>query len=196
MVEFKAVPTITSSNSNVRATGSRVRAVGAFVPGLTRKSFEKYGFSTATLLTEWSIIAGPELAAFTLPERLKWPRNVEAYEEIEASEKGRPGATLVLRVDGPRAIDVQYEAPQIIERINAHFGYRAVAEIRFIQAPLPNRHTPRRPVAMPAEIASQKSANDETAVGGPTSDIAAALARLEANIARERRTRRTDNTRW
>ena len=75
---------IPSSKFSPRPAGNRVRAVGAFVPGLTRKSFEKYGFSTATLLTDWTVIVGAELAQFTLPERLKWPRNVDAYEDVDA----------------------------------------------------------------------------------------------------------------
>jgi hypothetical protein len=114
-----------------------VKAVGSFLPRLTQKAFEKYGFSAATLITDWPTIAGRELAAFTAPERLKWPRAVERSEEDSApGDKGRPGATLVLRVDGARALDVQYGARQIIERINAYFGYAAVAELRIVQAPV------------------------------------------------------------
>jgi hypothetical protein len=33
-----------------------VKAVGSFLPGLTRKAFEKYGFSTASLVTDWATI--------------------------------------------------------------------------------------------------------------------------------------------
>jgi hypothetical protein len=114
-----------------------VKAVGSFVPGLTRKAFEKYGFSAATLITDWPTIAGRELAAYTAPERLKWPRSVERCEDDDAQiGQGRPGATLVLRVDGGRSLDVQHNARQIIERINAYFGYAAVAELRIVQAPV------------------------------------------------------------
>lgn len=179
---------IPSSKFSPRPAGNRVRAVGAFVPGLTRKSFEKYGFSTATLLTDWTVIVGAELAKFTLPERLKWPRNVDAYEDVDTSQKGRPGATLVLRVDGPRAIEVQYQTTQIIERINAHFGYRAVGDVRFIQAPLPQRHTSdvNRSTAPVARVERVESP-DAAAAG--ESGLAAALARLQANISRERAAR-------
>jgi hypothetical protein len=114
-----------------------VKAVGAFLPALTRKAFEKYGFSTATLVTDWMTIAGRELAAFTAPERLNWPRAL-ARPDAETGEpgKGRQGATLVLRVDGGRSLDVQHRARQLIERINAYFGYAAVAELRIVQAPV------------------------------------------------------------
>ena len=116
--------------------GIQGRAVGAYVPKLTRKAFEKYGFSTATLLTDWAIIVGADIAGYTAPERLKWPRGVEGATMSARREAGRPGATLMLRVEPARALDVQYKARQLIERINAYFGYRAVAEMRLVQAPL------------------------------------------------------------
>ena len=64
--------------------------------------------------------------------------------------KGRPGATLVLRVDGGRSLDVQHGARQIIERINAYFGYAAVAELRIVQAPVGVEGQPPRPAPRPA----------------------------------------------
>ena len=42
----------------------------------------------------------------------------------------------MLRVDGARGLDVQYKARQIVERINAYFGYAAVVELRIVQAPV------------------------------------------------------------
>jgi hypothetical protein len=123
-----------------RASGWHgAKAVGSFVPGLTRKAFEKYGFSTVSLVTDWVAIAGKELAAYSAPERLKWPRGVDADEEgddMRGRDKRRRGATLVLRVEGERAIDVQYSARQIIERINGYFGYAAVAQLRIVQGPV------------------------------------------------------------
>ena len=113
-----------------------VKAVGAFLPKLTRAAFEKYGFSAATLLTDWAVIVGEELAACSAPERLKWPRQAEVFAEPDARARGRPGATLVLRVDPARALEIQYGAAQLLERVNRYFGYRAVAELRVIQGPV------------------------------------------------------------
>lgn len=156
------------------------RAVGTFVPGLTRKAFEKYGFSAATLLTDWATIVGAELSSYTLPERLKWPRAVEAYGETESGGEGRPGATLVLRVDGPRAIEVEYRARQIIDRINSFFGYRAVAEMRIIQGPVtaPAKSTPA--VQRPAAGAPRAPAPEIERIDDP--GLKEALARLEAGV--------------
>ena len=91
--------------------------------------------------------------------------------------QGRPGATLVLRVDGARALDVQYKAGQIIERINAYFGYAAVAQLRIVQAPIGAGPSAIPPVASkPAEPLTQEVAH----IADP--GLRDALARLGANV--------------
>ena len=117
------------------------RAVGTYVPKLTHKAFEKYGFAAAALITDWAMIVGKDIAAYTAPERLKWPRGVGIRDDVADGAEGRPGATLIVRVEPARALDVQYKAQQMIERINGHFGYGAIAELRILQAPLPERQT-------------------------------------------------------
>lgn len=128
-----------------KANSVRARSVGEFVPALMRPAFEKYGFPAAAILTEWTAIAGAEMAAFTAPERLKWPRRTGTG----ADDSGEKGATLILRVAGARALEVEHMRQPLIERINAAFGYRAVAEIRVLQAPLARPKT-EKPVALPA----------------------------------------------
>ena len=130
----------------LKAVRPGARPIAGLIPNITRKAFEKYGFSTASLLTDWSAIIGPDLAKYTAPERLKWPRNVKIYADIDGDDqRGRPGATLILRVDGARAIEIQYKSAQIMDRINAYFGYRAISEMRILQAPVAN------PSAAPAK---------------------------------------------
>lgn len=162
---------------------SSARALGTFVPKLAGKSFEKYGFSIVMLLTEWRAIVGAELAEFSIPERLKWPRNVDAYADTPAGERRRPGATLVLRVDGPRAIDLQYQSAQILERINAYFGYQAVTELRFVQAPVESRGKQSLPCAI--DRAGARTSTRATEPGGRDEGSAAlqdALSRLEKSV--------------
>jgi hypothetical protein len=155
--------------------------VGSYVPKLTRKAFEKYGFSAATLLTDWAVIVGEDIAAFAAPERLKWPRNVGVHEDVEAGAEGRPGAVLVVRVDPARALDVAYKTRQILERINGYFGYRAIAELRILQAPLTVAPRPAAAVlpaavVMPCEAPELASIADER--------LRAALSRLKSGLMR------------
>ena len=155
------------------------KAVGSMVPGLTRKAFERFGFSTAALLTDWARIVGADLARYTAPDRLKWPRVSD-----DAGDEGGPDrrcATLVLRVDLGRGIDVQYRARQIIERINAHFGYRAVAELRIIQAPVEGA-LPPAPAAQPARRAFDRSETAPLVEAIADDGLRAALERMQAGL--------------
>lgn len=125
------------------------RAVGSFVPKLTRTAFEKFGFSTAALLTDWAQIVGPSLAKTTMPDRIRWPKS--AHQEAASGGAGpRGGATLHISVDPALALDIQYKTQIIIDRINGYFGYRAVGELRIIQASLAQKETP--PAAKPKAL--------------------------------------------
>lgn len=157
-----------------------VKAVGSFVPSLTRKAFEKFGFSTTALITDWARIAGAELAAYTMPDKLRWPRGADAAFEDDGE---RRGATLVLRVDPARALDVEYRTRQIMERINSYFGYRAIETIRLVQAPLlpppswggteEGRSPDARRSGIPPSHEGAKESGNE---------LLAALARLEQGV--------------
>ncbi|MEL6291729.1 MAG: DciA family protein [Pseudomonadota bacterium] len=108
------------------------KPVGGFVPKLTKRAFEKYGFATAALATDWSAIVGEALARKCQPERLNWPRpNAQTAGAID----NRPGATLVLAVPQAFALEVQYQTTDIIGQVNTYLGYRAVAAVRLLQRP-------------------------------------------------------------
>ncbi len=154
------------------------RAIGVFITRLLDPAARARGFATTAILTEWPVIVGADLAAFTMPDKVVWPRRVEGQEPATGHRTRRAeGATLVLRVDGPRAIEVQHRAGQILERVNSYFGYRAVAEMRILQAPV--IRAPRQPPAPPPPIepaalpASAKIADQ---------GLRAALQRLSSGI--------------
>jgi hypothetical protein len=135
------------------------------------------GFAKADLIAVWPEIAGPMHAACTAPEKIVWPRHAPAEEP--------PAGTLIIRADGPRAIFVQHELPQIVERVNAFFGYRAVAQARVVQGPVTARPAPApSPPVVDEAIASRIAT--ETA---PVEDdrLRAALERLGRGVFTDRR---------
>lgn len=168
-----------------RGGWSAARALASFVPGIARKAFEKHGFASASLITDWAQIVGARLAGDTRPLKLKWPRLPEQAGVGNDTDKGRPGATLVLQVDPAVALDVQYQTAQIIERINAYFGYRAVAELRLRQEPIDRAppttanglalDLPRSPIPAAPTMPAPSTATDDAALD-------AALARLGAHV--------------
>jgi hypothetical protein len=116
--------------------GSAAKAIGAYVAKLIDPIARARGFAMTSLLSEWPAVVGEELARFTAPEKVVWPRRSEDREAASPQSAWRTdGAILVLKVDGPHAIEVQHRAEQILERVNIYFGYRAIAQLRFLQAP-------------------------------------------------------------
>jgi hypothetical protein len=102
------------------------RSISATVEKLTRPIFGKRGFGQGTMIADWANITGSVLAQHTFPEKIVYPRN----------ERGN--GTLHLRIDSPGlALELQHLETQLLDRINTHFGYRAVAYIKIIQGTLP-----------------------------------------------------------
>jgi hypothetical protein len=153
------------------------RAIGAYVANMLDPIARARGFAITSLLSEWPAVVGEELASFTAPDRVVWPRRSEDGEAASPQSSWRAeGAILVLKVDGPRAIEVQHRAEQILERVNIYFGYRAIAQLRFLQAPLPKA---RGEAPVPAPASAEEPL---LAPGVADSGLAKALGRLGAGI--------------
>lgn len=106
--------------------GFGLRALGETVAALTRPIIGRRGIARGALIADWATIVGERLAASSQPERI-------AYAAKRSSE-----GTLHLRVaSGGLAMELQHFEPVLIERINAYFGYPAVARVKLIQGPLP-----------------------------------------------------------
>ena len=100
------------------------------------ETFTRQGFASVELVTHWDEIVGREIAANTEPIKIQWPR------QTDPSAPGR--ATLVLRVQGPSALEIQHLSNVILERVNGFFGWRAIGRLALRQAPLQRakRHAP------------------------------------------------------
>lgn len=148
------------------------RPLADLIPRCLGETFARQGFASADIVTHWPDIVGSEIAAHAEPVRLKWPRGGE--------DESSP-ATLVLRVEGPAAIEIQHLSAVILERVNRFFGWRAVDRIALKQAPLARRAEPRHvPPPSANEIAQASAALPDIADDG----LRAALARLGASIKR------------
>lgn len=111
-------------------------ATPALAPALAR-----YGFDEAGLVLLWPEIVGARLAGRCEPTRLQWQRRVRD-EKPEA-------ATLLVRVESAFAIDLQHQAPTLLERINAHYGWRCIGRLALRQGPVRRPPPARLPVAPP-----------------------------------------------
>ncbi len=145
------------------------KALASLVAGLTRPLFSRRGLADGAMVRAWSSIAGPMLAAHTIPERV-------VYERGRRAE-----GTLHLRVDsGGLAVELQHLEPQLIERVNGYFGYRAVAHLKMTQGPLPRRAPP--PPAQPPLDAEAERALADTLAAVEDPALRAALEGLGRGI--------------
>jgi hypothetical protein len=156
-------------NKSARPFAKPLRDVVGKVVG---ESFRRQGFASAELVTRWPEIAGAEIAACSEPIKIRWTRPAEGEER-------EPG-TLVLRVEGPAAIEIQHLAGVLLERVNRFLGWRAVARLALRQAPL--RHDERKAVRRLDPAAAARVAETLTNIGDD--DLKQALGRLGAAIKR------------
>ena len=133
-------------------------------------SFAKQGFAAVEIVTHWEDVVGADLARRCEPIKLAFPRRDDP-ESV---------GTLVMRAEGPYAIEVQHLAPVIIERVNRYFGWRCVGRISIRQGPVAARR--RVPVHIP-EAEPEAVAELEREIG-PFEDKAlqGSLARLGAMV--------------
>jgi hypothetical protein len=141
--------------------------------GFLADTFKKQGFASTELVSRWQTIVGPEIGAHAEPIKLQWPRTPEG-------DPAEP-ATLVLRVEGPAAIEIQHLSNVIMERVNRFFGWQAVGRIALRQAPL-RRHAKARVAPPPDETEAKQLA--ATMTGIADDDLRMALARLATAIKR------------
>lgn len=128
-----------------------------------RKAGESRGFALSRLLTQWAEVVGEEIASQAIPVRIGYGRE-------------GMGATLTLLVPGAAAPLVQMQLPRLRDKVNACYGYNAIARILltqtaatgFAEGQSPFAHQPKSAAADPdpalrtAAQALSRDVGDET----------------------------------
>jgi len=143
------------------------RPVSALVPALVRQAFRRNAPASAQVMLDWPAIVGAALAAVTEPRRLT-------------------GGTLTIACSGPIAMELQYMAVELMDRINTSLGGPTVRALRFVQVSVTGSlRPPPRPIPTPrAQEAARKAVADLPP--GPLRD---ALEALGGAVLAPRRTR-------
>jgi hypothetical protein len=110
-----------------RPRGGEAKAIADLMPTIGRTAFRRFGFVQSSVVTRWPEIVGPRHARHCTPESIRFPPG-------EKSE-----GILQLVVTPTHAPLISHVIPEIIERVNRFFGYRAVARVKLrqgaVQAP-------------------------------------------------------------
>ncbi|HBM59105.1 MAG TPA: DUF721 domain-containing protein [Citreicella sp.] len=140
-----------------------------------RRASESRGFAQSRLLTHWEEIAGADIAAIARPVEISYGR-------------GGFGATLTLLTTGAQAPLLEMQKEPLREKVNAVYGYNAIARIRITQTAATGfsegrvafGHAPRKPATAPAP---EITAEAETVAGEIADDgLRQALARLAGHV--------------
>lgn len=147
------------------------RAVAEMTARLTRKPLGKRGFAEAALVAQWASVVGSMMGQFTAPLKIVFPPGE------------RVGGVLHIRVaSGAMATQLQHLEPLILQRINAHFGYGAVARLHMVQGPLPPRQQRKAPPP-PKLTPDQEQTLQHNLETVEDPDLRDALARLGRHLA-------------
>ena len=115
-------PVMSSKKKSSRRKGTTrgFKHGSALFEPFIRKAAKKRGFSTSRILTTWPEIAGEEVADISRPVKV-------SYSGLGF------GGTLTLLTTGPYAPIIEMRKEYLRERVNAVYGYNAIARIKVTQ---------------------------------------------------------------
>jgi len=151
-----------------RARGGQARAISDLMPEIGRTAFRKFGFVQSSVVTRWVEIVGPRHAQVCAPESIRFPPGEKA------------DGILQLVVVPAHAPIIQHVIPEIIERVNRFFGYKAVAKVKLRQGAVqaPSATSPAAPPSLrPVPIELGESLRD---IGDP--ELRAVLESLARSL--------------
>lgn len=93
---------------------------------LTTQILGQRGFIQMDLLSSWQSVVGVEIAQYSLPQKIVFPKN-----------SCNNGCLTIIVPAGAFALELSQNKQKIIDKINTYFGYPAVADIKIIQNSAP-----------------------------------------------------------
>lgn len=139
-----------------------------------RKASETRGFAVTRLLTHWPDIVGEQTASIARPVNVSY-------------SKGGFGATLTVLTTGANAPMLQADLPKIRDKVNACYGYAAIARIRITQTAPTGFHEGRAsfdhaPKKAPPQSPQITQAARQLSADARDDKLRSALETLAANV--------------
>ena len=144
---------------------NKMRRLSTMIEPMVAPSANERGFAISRLISHWHDIVG-DTAAWCRPADIQFPRG------------SRNNGTLKLQIASGRGPQAQAMSAQIIDQVNAAFGYQAVGRITLVQNLPPS--TPKTPPKKPATISDSPDiwTLDEKLKHIKSPELRAALRRL------------------
>ena len=144
---------------------NKMRRLSTMIEPMVAPSAHERGFAISRLISHWHDIVG-DTAVWCRPADIHFPRG------------SRNNGTLKLQITSGRGPQAQAMSAQIIDQVNAAFGYQAVGRITLVQNLPPS--TPKTPPKKPATISDAPDiwTLDEKLKHIKSPELRAALRRL------------------
>ena len=84
------------------------------------------GLMEIEILSGWTSIVGEDLAQYSLPQKISFRKNERSDGTLE-----------LLVLSGAFAMEIKQREPQILDKINTYFGYKAVLKLKIVQNSCP-----------------------------------------------------------
>ncbi len=117
----KGIKPQTKVRAYERPRGGPAKPVAELVPQIGRAAFRRFGFVQSSVVTRWPEIVGPRHAQVCMPEAIRFPPGEKTDGILQL---------VVLPAHAPL---IQHVIPEIMERVNRFFGYKAVAKVKMRQ---------------------------------------------------------------
>lgn len=121
-----------------RPRGGQAKAISDLMPQIGRPAFRRFGFVQSSVVSRWPEIVGETHSRVCTPEMIRFPPGEKSEGILEL---------VVLPAHAPL---IQQVLPEITERVNRFFGYRAVARIKLRQGAVKPPQDRRKPKAPPS----------------------------------------------
>jgi hypothetical protein len=169
-----------------RKRGGEARQIADLMPAIGRTAFRRFGFVQSSVVTRWPEIVGAGHARHCMPESIRFAPGEKA------------NGVLQLVVTPAHAPLIQHVVPEIMERVNRFFGYRAVAKVKLrqgvVQAPRPKGPAPLPPTTAKAAAPNavpMDLGDSLRAIGDP--ELRAVLESLARSLGEASTRQDTDN---
>ena len=109
------------ARSYERPRGGPARSIAELTPQVGRTAFRRFGFVQSSVVTRWPEIVGEHHAKVCAPEAIRFAPGEKSDGILQL---------VVLPAHAPL---IQHVIPEIMERVNRFFGYKAVARVKLRQ---------------------------------------------------------------